>query len=575
MHNRPSSNLGVLFFSLVLVTVILAWITYGTLSSVLGALSYLPVGLIGLLPWIIPFVGIPLGVLDLFRVFGAGIYATTLDLARLDASWFTALWYALMGTFGSVVGLLLSLRFVRAAFLKSPPPTNLALVNCHVIDGSRDGAVIKDGVILIKNVVDPGEEPGRIVAVGTAAEVAVPDDYERIDLAGQYVLPGFINAHCHLFGSGKPMRLFRFLSENESLAARLVGWLSSPLGKRLVMQMMIGNVTNALHSGVTTLRSMGDLAYLDVALRKKIERGEVPGPRLLVCGQGICPTGGHGGLLGTTADSEADIKRLVRTNIREEVDWIKILSTGGVMDARRVGEAGQPQMTVDEIATACTHAHRADVMVASHCESTQGIQEALLGGVDTIEHGADITDELVPLFKNNPKALRGYTALVPTLSAGMGLSTLPAEVTQISPMAYQNAGIIERGMIKGLRRAVAEGIPIAVGTDAAVPYVPHYEFWQELKYYLHYTALTAQEAIHLATAGNAEILGIGGQTGSVQAGKSADLQVVAGNPLEQIDHLGQVNKVMVRGVLIDEPQVKRIKALDETPIPCMLEVEAA
>jgi imidazolonepropionase-like amidohydrolase len=471
MHQQRSSNSGRFLFGLVALTVILAWITYGTLPGVLGAFSYLLVGLVGVLPWIIPLVGVPLGILDLLGTFGGGIYAATLDLARVESTWLTLLWYALVVVFASLVSLALSLRVIRSIFRKRPLPRNLALVNVHVIDGRRDSQVLHDGVILIKNVVDPGEEPGRIVAVGPADEVTIPEDYEQIDLAGQWVLPGFINAHCHLFGSGKPMRLFRLLSENESLAARLVGWLASPLGKRLVMRMMIGNVTNALHSGVTTLRSMGDLAYLDVALRKKIQRGEVLGPRLLVCGQGICPTGGHGGLLGSTADSDADIKRLVRTNIREEVDWIKILSTGGVMDARRVGEAGQPQMTVDEIGTACTHTHRAGVMVASHCESTQGIAEALLGGVDTIEHGADITDELVPLFKNNPKALRGYTALVPTLSAGMGLSTLPAEVTQISPMAYQNAGIIERGMIKGLRRAVAEGIPIAVGTDAAVPYV--------------------------------------------------------------------------------------------------------
>jgi imidazolonepropionase-like amidohydrolase len=212
-------------------------------------------------------------------------------------------------------------------------------------------------------------------------------------------------------------------------------------------------------------------------------------------------------------------------------------------------------------------------MLATHCESTKGIEEALLGGVDSIEHGADIPDNLVPLFKNNPKALRGFTALTPTISAPMGLAMLPIEVTQISQMSFENSIIVGRDMIKGLRRALREGIPVAVGTDASVPYVAHYEFWKEVKYYVHYTGMTPQEAIHMATANNAQVLGIDDETGSIETGKSADLQVTPGNPLEDIDVLGQVSMVIVRGVLIDNPRVKREKQLDKTPIVGLIEVE--
>jgi imidazolonepropionase-like amidohydrolase len=139
-------------------------------------------------------------------------------------------------------------------------------------------------------------------------------------------------------------------------------------------------------------------------------------------------------------------------------------------------------------------------------------------------------------------------------------------------MSFENAQIIGREMIRGLQRAYADGIPIGVGTDASVPYVPHYEFWKELKYYLHYTDMTPQEALHLATKGTAEALGIGHETGSIEVGKSADLQVVAGNPLQNIDHLGEVTRVVIRGHLIDKPEVKRIKVLDRTPITEMLEL---
>lgn len=449
---------------------------------------------------------------------------------------------------------------------------NLALLNCRIVEGQPGVQPVDGGVILIRNVVSEGEKPGRIAAIGHAGDIQIPGDYRQLDLGGRYVLPGFINAHCHLFGSGKPSRLVRLMSEHEVLVRRMIRLLKTPAGKPIVWRMMVANARNALYAGVTTVRAMGDMAYLDVRLRKRIDQGKAIGPRVLASGYAVVPTGGHGGYVGVTADSPTEIRKMVRTNIREEVDWIKIISTGGVMDARRLGEAGQPQMTVQEIETACVIAHRAGLMVATHCESTKGMEEALLGGVDTIEHGAEIPDELVPLFKHNPKALRGYTALVPTLSAAMGIATLPVEVTKISRMSFVNALIVEQRMIRGLQRAYQEGIPIAVGTDASVPYVAHYDFWKELLYYVHYTGMSAQEAIHFATLGTAQVLGIDDETGSLEVGKSADLQVVDGNPLADLRHLAQVSAVVVRGHLVEHPRVKRIKALDRTPVAALPEL---
>jgi imidazolonepropionase-like amidohydrolase len=233
------------------------------------------------------------------------------------------------------------------------------------------------------------------------------------------------------------------------------------------------------------------------------------------------------------------------------------------MDARMVGEAGRPQMTIEEIEVACTEAHRGGLLIATHCESTVGMKEALLGGIDTIEHGAEITDELVSLFKNNSKSLRGYTSIIPTISAGMGLSTLPIKVTKITQVKFENAKLIEIGMIKGLQRAYKEGIKFGVGTDASVPYVPHYEVWKELKYLIKYTGMKTKEAIFYATKNNAEIIGIDKITGSIEVGKSADLQVVVGNPLEDIDYLGKVSKVLIRGNIIKNPKFKKIKKLKE------------
>lgn len=573
MQKQQSSKLAGFILGLAAIVALCAWMTYKTSAGVLGALAYLLAGLLGIFPWIIPVVGIPLGIADLFGAFGSGMYVYTLRLAQVESSWLTIVWYAIVVIIASVVSIVVSMAWYRKLTYKKPQPKNLALVNCHIIDGSRDNPVIDDGVILVKNVTGENEKAGRIEAVGKMGELQIPASYEKIDLHGQYVLPGFINAHCHLFSNGAPMKLATLMSENEELAVKLIGLLNNFLGKRIILKRMQENARNALHSGVTTLRAVGDMAFLDVKLRKMIQRGEVVGPRLLVSGPLICPTGGHGSYMAHIADSPTEIKRAVRKNLREEVDWIKITSTGGVMDARKLGEAGQPQMTVEEIGAACEAAHHAGVMLATHCESTKGMEEALAGGVDTIEHGAVITDEMVPLFKNNPKALRGYTVLTPTIAAPMGLSVLPTSVTQISQMSYENSIIVARDMIKGLRRALKEGIPIAMGTDASVPYVAHYEFWKEVTYYVHYTGMSPQEAIYYATTNNAQALGIDDETGSIEVGKSADLQVTPGNPLEDMDYLGQVNMVVIRGVLIDKPQVKRVKKLDETPITRLIEVD--
>jgi imidazolonepropionase-like amidohydrolase len=220
-------------------------------------------------------------------------------------------------------------------------------------------------------------------------------------------------------------------------------------------------------------------------------------------------------------------------------------------------------MTVEEIAAACDEAHRAGYKVATHCESTEGIREALLGGVDSIEHGAPIPDDLILLFKNNPKALNGCTTLVSTTSAGMDLSELGQDVLKISEVIQENAKLIRDGMISGLQTAIAHGIPVAMGTDAAVPFVPHYEFWRELVYYQHFADITHKRAINIATQQNAILMGIEDQTGTLEVGKSADLVVLDANPLNDLMALEHVRHVMVRGHLIEQPSYTKIKELED------------
>ncbi|MEJ2248986.1 MAG: amidohydrolase family protein [Candidatus Lokiarchaeota archaeon] len=553
-------SLVLFFFTLVVSE--LAWITYGSIEGVLGTISFFLLTILLIFPWIIPFIGIPLGILEKISIYD--IYNFVLSLSKIPSSWLTIIWYWTIVIISSLIGLLLSITIViilmKRKYKLKKADYNIALVNCNIIDGKKESSIIENGVILIKNVVEEGKTPGLIEKVGNIESLKTPKGYKTIDLKGQYILPGLINAHCHLTGSGKPTKL---MGLSDKWMEILVNFLDTFIGKIFLKNLMRKNAMNSLYAGVTTLNTMSDPLFVDLEIRDEINEGKIIGPRLLCSGKGIHITGGHGGVMAHTVDSTVEIRKAVRKNLREKVDFIKILSTGGVMDARAIGEAGRPQMTVKEIKTACFEAHRGNLLVATHCESTKGIEEALEGGVDSIEHGAEIPDDLVPKFKNNPNSLRGYTILTPTLSAGMGLATLPKEETKITNEKYENAKIIAKGMIKALQNAYKSDIKLNLGTDASVPYSTHYDVWKEIKYWIHYTNMSPQEAIYHATLGNAENLRIEKVTGSITKGKFADLQVVPENPYENINNLGEVSMVIIKGLLIKNPKVQKIKNLKE------------
>ncbi len=553
---------------IMLIVSIAAWMTYRSVEGIWGMLSFVLVGVLCLFPWIVPFfVGPVVGILSLLGIIDFDVNAMALRFSGVEPSWMTAAWATIISLTGLLLGLYLSYEILSMLkglkYRKKKVTADLALTNCHIIDGNAKSDVISNGIILIKNLVEESGTAGLITAVGKADDIGIPPGYREVDLGGKYVLPGLINAHCHLFADGKPMRIMKM---SESAKERISELLKLGFVQRIFKRKMIVNINNALNAGVTTIRTLGDPQDLDLIIRNEVKNGKIYGPRMICSGTLIAPTGGHGGPVAHTADGVVEVSKAVRKFVRKEVDLIKISSTGGVMDAKMVGEAGRPQMNVAEIEAACVEAHRGGLLVATHCESTQGIREALAGGVDTIEHGADIPDELIEQFKNNPKAKRGYTALVPTLSAGMGLATLPIEKTHITPIMLANGVIVLKEMIIGLRKAYKSGIKIGVGTDAAIPYSTHYEVWKELKYFLKYTDMTAREAIHIATKGTAEVLGIDEVTGTIEKGKYADIQVVDGNPQEDIDALGNVTTVIVSGDLIQNPQVFKLKnQLDITP----------
>jgi imidazolonepropionase-like amidohydrolase len=428
-----------------------------------------------------------------------------------------------------------------------------ALVNCNLIDCVKPGAA-SGMTVLIRD--------GKITKIGTSSRTEIPPGHRVIDIGGRYLLPGLINAHTHLLMGGKPSKELTAGKKQD----RAVGLTKTWLGRKVVDALVKRHAVAALNSGVTTLRAVGDLNFSDVKLRDSIAAGKVAGPRILAAGSIITPTGGHGRALGTICDSPWEVRKAARRNILEQVDLIKICSTGGVMDARRLGEAGRPEMTLEEISAACEEAHKAGLMVASHTQSAEGIRLALLGGVDSIEHGAALDDSLVELFLHNPRALRGWSSMVPTLYPALAIARLDPSLTHLKPVNIANSRLVYEGMVAGVKKAMEAGVKVGVGTDASCPFVTHYGTWRELDYLVRFAGLSPETALRNATRVNAEILGIEDVTGSIEEGKSADLIVVERNPLEDVTALSKVTLVMAGDILLEHPEFKPYpeveKALD-------------
>ncbi|MBD3226954.1 MAG: amidohydrolase family protein [Candidatus Lokiarchaeota archaeon] len=437
---------------------------------------------------------------------------------------------------------------------------NYALANCQIFTGDLTNGIIKNGVILINNRDNKGINYGIFGNIGEIDKIKIPKDHEIIDLSGKYIIPGLINAHAHLTGDGKP----RNITKKDDKSLKRLLWIARRwIGRKIIKRMMRKNVKNALNAGITTIRSLGDPYYYDIETRDAIGVGNFVGPRLLVAGRSLCITGGHGWMMSYVIDSPWDARKAVRKNVAAGVDVIKLIATGGVMDSKKIGEAGRPQMTIEEISAACDEAHRAGLKVAAHAESTQGVKEALKGGVDTIEHGAELDRESIKLFKNNPNSLKGYSVLIPTLSAPLAICAWGEQELQMTSVQRENAFLLKDEMISGFKQALNENIKIGVGTDATVTFVTHYDFWKELLYMSEHGKIDPKFVIYLATKCNSEILDIETQTGTIENGKSADFIVFEENPLKDLNVLAFPFMVGIRGNLIERPKIKKIKKIEK------------
>ena len=418
---------------------------------------------------------------------------------------------------------------------------NYALTNGIILDGTRQMQPQKGLSVLVKD--------GKIVDL-------VPDttdlsNYRVIDLHGHYLLPGLINMHVHLAGSGKPQKKQR---DNEKLVKTIMG---SSLTRAVAYKMVAGFAKDELLGGVTTIRTVGGLGDFDTRLRDEIVSGKKIGPRILASNQGISVPRGHmAGSVAIAATDIPDALRALERSEKEKVDLIKLMITGGVLDAKEKGVPGELKMPPEMVRAVCEKAHQDGYLVAAHVESPEGVRVALENGVDSIEHGAKMDDAMIQLFKE-----RG-AFLCTTISPALPYAFFDRSITNATEVEQYNGKIVFEGIVDCSKAAIANDIPVVLGNDVGCPWITQYDFWREPYYFHKYVGVSNAFALYTATLRSAELAGIGTITGSIQKGKSADMIVTAQNPLEDLRVLRHLEMVMARGTMIEHPNVKKRKQVE-------------
>ena len=393
-------------------------------------------------------------------------------------------------------------------------------------------------------------EDRKITEILPAEEAArrnlAASGYEEIDLQGKYILPGLINMHVHLAGNGKPQKKQR---DNEALVKKI---MSNGLTKAIAYNMVCGFTKDELCSGVTTIRTVGGLGDFDTRLREDIAAGKKSGPRILAANEGISVPGGHmAGSVAIAAGSIEEALQQLEVAKAQKVDLVKLMITGGVLDAKEKGVPGELKMASEMVKAVCDKAHTMGYMVAAHVESPEGVKVALKNGVDSIEHGAKADEEMIALFKEH------NAFLCTTLSPALPYALFDRSVTNASEVEQFNGNVVFEGIIDCAKAAIANDIPVVLGNDVGCPWITQYDFWRELYYFHKYVGVSNTFALYTATCRSADMAGIGDITGTLEPGKCADMIVVERNPLEDLRVLRNVDMVIAQGRVIRSPKVKK------------------
>lgn len=343
---------------------------------------------------------------------------------------------------------------------------------------------------------------------------------DEIDLSDLFVMPGLIDLHVHLTFGGEGNHLQNALENSEYQTLKAYR-----------------NAKQTMLSGFLTLRDVGAAGYQVVALRDAINNGFIQGPRIFAAGKILTETGGHGDSIfagGEVCDGVDEVRKAVRTQIKNRVDLIKMTCSGGGLSPQ--DSPHDPQFTVDEIRAAVEEAHSKRRRVAVHAQSNRGIKNSIVSGVDTIEHALFLDEVACKMLKENDKIIVP-TMVSPAMTAKYG----PQNGTPEWAIAKVNEALEYHG--KSISLAHKMGVKIAYGTDAGTPFNYHGKNAQEFIYLTQQGGLSNKEAIYAATGLAGEALGMRGKIGALIPGSFSDIIAIDGDPISSIEALTEPSNI--------------------------------
>ena len=364
-------------------------------------------------------------------------------------------------------------------------------------------------------------ENRRISKIGKVDELQSTEGIEVVDLTGKYVMPGLINSHVHitLEPVGDPFGLIK----TESHAKTTIRGVE--------------NLKKHLYSGTTFFRDLGAPSGIDLALRDAVNEGLIEGPQFLAAGKCLTMTGGHGWPIGREADGVDEMRKAAREQLKAGADLIKVMATGGVTTPGI--EPGSPQLSLEEMKAAIDEAHKAGKKTSSHAQGNQGIKNAILAGIDSIEHGIFLDDEAIELM------IKNGVYLVPTLAAPYFIVKYGIEAG-VPQYIVDKTKFVMDTHTESFTKAYKAGVKIAMGTDAGTPFNQHdgtpYELILMAK-----AGMSPMDVLVSSTKNSADLLGILDNYGTLEEGKFADFLVLSENPLYNLETLFDINSVYKLG----------------------------
>ena len=399
-------------------------------------------------------------------------------------------------------------KIIKPMFAMSAPHRILKGGRVLTCADGKGGEVIEEGFVEI--------EKGKIKAVGALSELG-SSTAELIDCRGKTIMPGMMNSHAHLAWDGVHDLARQSLDDAPEISAYKCA----------------GNMLKSLRAGITLVRDLG-MNQSNFFAKQAVEQGIFPGPRLLIAGQAIVQTGGHTYWCCREASGADEMRRAVRDQVKNGADLIKIMGSHDLLE-----------FTDAELHAVIDEAHRNGLPITAHATFDDCIQRMATFGVDVIEHGGSMTDKTIQLLLD--KNIPIVTTFAPLLMQSQAELARQYDIPEWKIKERQQA-VVSRERFDGIVRAAQAGVPIAFGTDAGSPVVEHDVVVPELKFMIELgVKKDAYDALRCATMVAAQVSKLEDRLGSLEVGKEADIIVMDGNPLADLDALEQVEMVFIAG----------------------------